>query len=93
MLAESGVCTEEEKKKCAYEFGENLQWACSNCKKNRDENEISPYTAKLLRIRALQAAGYPLKANDLTMEEWLDLAEIEFYYRQREIEAWQTKAK
>jgi len=71
----------------------HLEWACGNCPKKKDEDEISPYTYKLLRMRALKIAGYPVRANDLTMEEWLDLAEIEGFYNRMEIEAWQTKAK
>jgi len=38
---------------------------------------ISDYTLKLLRVRLLRQAGYPLHANDLTPEEWQDLGRIE----------------
>jgi hypothetical protein len=31
---------------------------------------------KLLQNRALQKAGYPLMANDLTLEEWFDLGRV-----------------
>ena len=72
----SGVCTDEEKEKCRNEFGDNLEWACGKCEKNR-EKDIHPYTAKLLRIRNMRMAGYPFGANDLTFEEWEDLGAIE----------------
>lgn len=88
-----GVCTEDEKRACEFEFGENIEWACSNCPKKKDESEINPYTLKLLKMRAIMSAGYPVKANDLTMEEWLDMAEINGFYAQQEAKAWQTKVK
>jgi hypothetical protein len=72
------LCTEDETAKCLAEFGEtkHLEWACANCPKKRPEN-IDPYTTKLLRIRQLKKAGYPLKTNELTMEEWFDLGWME----------------
>jgi hypothetical protein len=32
---------------------------------------------KIFRIRLLRIAGYPFKANDLTMQEWEDLGSLE----------------
>lgn len=61
---------------CELENAENIDWACGMCPKKRPE-DLSVYTQKLFRVRALKIAGYPLGANDLTYEEWLDLAEIE----------------
>lgn len=49
---------------------------CENCPKSRMEN-LSPYTHKLIRVRTLRDAGYPLKPEDLDYEEWLDLARID----------------
>jgi len=31
------------------------------------------YTFKLLHLSALQKGGYPFSADDLTLEEWVDL--------------------
>lgn len=42
---------------------------------------MSAYTWKLLRVRLLRLAGYPLSAEDLTPEEWQDLGEIELWLR------------
>ncbi|ACL05235.1 hypothetical protein Dalk_3547 [Desulfatibacillum aliphaticivorans] len=67
-----------EKSKCRAEFGDYLSWACGKCHKAREE-DLHPYTQKLFRIRALQKAGYPFRANDLALEEWLDLAAIEVW--------------
>lgn len=72
---QKGLCTENEKKKCEAEFGVNIEWACANCPQKRPE-DLSPYTVKLLSVRKLQKAGYPLEANDLTLEEWFDLGLI-----------------
>lgn len=55
-----------------------LEWACENCPKKRRE-DIEDYTKKLLNYRLLQKAGFPLKANDLTYEEWLDLGKINIW--------------
>lgn len=75
----SGICSDEEQKKCSAEFGDNLEWACANCEKKKsvEDLDISPYTGKLLRLRLMRIAGYPLAANDLTSEEWEDLGELE----------------
>jgi len=58
------------------EFEDLLEWTCRNCPKTRFE-DLHPYTRKLADLRMLRVAGYPLRANDLTMEEWLDLGHLE----------------
>ncbi len=45
------------------------------CPKERHA-DLHPYTVKLLRIRAMVEGGYPLQADDLTPDEWMDLGEI-----------------
>lgn len=72
----AGLCSGADREKCAAEFGDNLEWTCTNCEKKRAA-DLSPYTIKLLRLRNLRQAGYPLQANDLTLEEWLDLGDLE----------------
>ena len=72
----SGICDDGKREKCEAEFGDNLDWACKNCKETRAE-DIGEYTSKLLRLRTLRMAGYPFRANDFTPEEWQDLGEIE----------------
>jgi len=72
----AGVCDDREREKCENEFGDNMGWACDNCPKGRS-GEIGEYTRKLLINRLLKSAGYPLKSNDLTFAEWLDLGMIE----------------
>lgn len=48
---------------------------CRNCPKKR-AGDLHPYTVKLLQLRALQQAGYPFDADDLTYDEWLDLGRV-----------------
>jgi len=76
----SGICTDREEEKCRNEFGDNLEWACDNCKKKRAE-DLGPYTCKLLRLRNLRDAGYAFNPNDLTPEEWEDFGEVEQWLR------------
>lgn len=72
-------CTREDYQDCVAQFGEGkeLEWACKNCEYNKGEMTLHPYTEKLLNNRMLRLAGYPLRRNDLTVEEWLDLGRIE----------------
>lgn len=37
-------------------------------------DDFHPYTLQIMHLHALQFAGYPFGKNDLTVEEWLDLA-------------------
>ena len=41
----------------------------------------------MFKIRQLKMAGYPFAANDLTLEEWEDLGQVE------ETMKWQTKTQ
>jgi len=52
-----------------------LEWACAHCKKIQNE-EIHPYTQKLMSVRKLSLAGFPLDPEMLTYEEWLDLGRV-----------------
>lgn len=72
------ICDEKQIEKCSNEFGDNLEWTCSRgkCGKVRAQ-EFCEYTMKIFRIRLLRLAGYPFKANDLTMQEWEDLGALE----------------
>ncbi len=83
----TNACTEAERRKCEAEFGDNLEWTCERCPKKRPE-DIHPYTMKILRLRRLIRAGYPFQANDLTVEEWEDLATAN---EMIEKASWQTR--
>lgn len=55
--------------------GAELEWACGKCPK-KPEEDIHPYTHKLLQIKALKDAGFPLESDFLEYEEWVDLGRI-----------------
>lgn len=70
------LCNEREMEKCEEEMdGPELAWACANCQKKKSE-EVHEYTHKLLNIRTLQKAGFPLDPEILNYEEWLDLGKV-----------------
>lgn len=76
MMTNGEFCSDKDLAKCREEHdAAHLEWACDNCPKIR-EWEPHPYTAKLLNIRQLAAAGFPLDPEMLTYEEWLDLGRI-----------------
>jgi hypothetical protein len=52
------------------------EWTCRNCPETRFE-DLHPYTQHLLCVRMLRVGGYPLKQEDLSIEEWLDLGFVE----------------
>lgn len=68
-----GLCTKDEEAKCQEEHLEYVGRACANCQKLRPA-DIHPYLAQLLRLNRLRRAGYPLRADELTLAEWDDLA-------------------
>jgi len=72
----AGICSEQERLRCEVEAGEMVEWSCAHCPKARPE-DLHAYTLKLLWIRTLRRAGYPLAADDLTCEEWVDLGRLE----------------
>jgi hypothetical protein len=75
-MRKGDVCDDAEIVKCMEEYDEReLAWACAHCPKLKNE-EIHPYTRKLLDFRMLQKAGFPLEADMLTYEEWLDLGRV-----------------
>ena len=71
-MLRKGLCGGQDEANCAAEFGDGLAWACRRCPRKR-AGDLNPYTLKLLRCWQLQEAGYPIAANDLTLDEWMDL--------------------
>ena len=75
-MRDGKICTEADEKKCKEKYDPpQLDWACKNCKKLRDE-DIHPYTRKMLDVRNLQKSGFPMDADYLGYEEWLDLGKV-----------------
>lgn len=71
---EHGTCTPEQRQKCRAEYGQWLGHNCGECK--AASGEISQYTEWLFQVIRLQDAGCPVKADDLSLEQWLDLASL-----------------
>lgn len=73
----AGLCDAVQEEICRAEYSDDgLAWACGKCEKKKTDG-LHFYTVKLLKVRALKLAGYPLRANDLTLDEWIDLGRIE----------------
>jgi hypothetical protein len=73
-------CDAIQKNKCRKEIPEEemLVWTCSKCERGgKREIELGEYTQKMFRWIRLRNAGYPVRPNDLTPEEWNDLGLIE----------------
>lgn len=70
------VCRPELKMLCRQENSEFADWACRHCTEFRQPEAISPWTWHLLTLYRLQKAGYPFKANDLSLETWLLLGDV-----------------
>lgn len=82
-----GLCDDVQERKCLEEVGEALiSWTCEQCEKKKSR-DLDEYTVKMFKLRQLKKAGYPFGANDLTLEEWMDLGQVE------ETMEWQTKAQ
>ncbi len=71
MLAGGRLCNEEERRRCRAENGVFADWACGACAERVRPEAISPWTWHLVFLYQLSRAGYPFKANDLSLETWL----------------------
>jgi len=70
-LARGRLCRGEERRRCRAEQGAFADWACGECREYLRPEDISPWTWHLLFLHQLQEAGYPFRANDLTLDTWL----------------------
>jgi hypothetical protein len=57
---------------CEAQHGEFLEWSCANCPKVRTDN-ISERAMLIVYLHRLKKGGYPFGANDLEVEDWMDL--------------------
>jgi hypothetical protein len=71
MLAAGRLCGPEERRRCRAESGAFADWACGACTERVRPEAISPWTWHLIFLDRLSRAGYPFKANDLSLETWL----------------------
>jgi len=70
-LAAGRVCGPESRRRCRLESGGFADWACQACTEYLRPEAISPWTWHLVFLHRLQQAGYPFRANDLSLETWL----------------------
>lgn len=71
MLASGRLCGPEERRRCRLESGTFADWACGACDERVRPEAISPWTWHLVFLYQLSRAGFPFKANDLSLETWL----------------------
>lgn len=83
----AGLCDKRRETACRNEAGDDeiLAWMCEKCELKRFK-DLGPYTLKLLGIRRMRMAGYPFGKNDLSLEDWIDLARVE-----EALVKWQTR--
>ncbi len=70
-LAAGRICSPEVRQKCHLENGGFAAWACGVCQEYLRPEAVSPWTWHLLFLYQLRRAGYPFKADDLSLEAWL----------------------
>ena len=71
MLAAGRLCVPAQQRRCRSENGAFAAWACQACEEYLQPAAISPWTWHLVFLYQLSRAGYPFKANDLSLETWL----------------------
>ena len=70
-LAGGRLCQGQRRRQCRVESGEFADWACRSCREWVRPEAISPWSWHLYFLHQLKEAGYPFKANDLSLETWL----------------------
>lgn len=76
MLARGRLCGPAERRRCRTESGAFADWACATCAERVRPEAVSPWTWHLVFLYRLSLAGYPFKANDLSLETWLLLGTV-----------------
>jgi hypothetical protein len=75
-IAEGRLCQGERRRACRTANGPFAPWACRECREYVQPESISPWTWHLLFLHRLKEAGYPFRANDLSLETWLLLGTV-----------------
>jgi len=76
-MAAGRLCGPEEERRCRMESGPFAAWACTVCAEYLRPEALSPWTWHLLFLYRLKRAGYPFRANDLSLETWLLLGVVQ----------------
>jgi hypothetical protein len=75
-LAGGRLCGSDQRRQCRAEASSFAPWACAVCEEFLRPEAISPWTWHLLFLYQLSRAGYPFRANDLSLETWLLLGTV-----------------
>jgi hypothetical protein len=75
-VAQGRICGPTERRRCRMESGAFAAWACGECEEYLRPENLSPWTWHLLFLYRLSRAGYPFRANDLSLETWLLLGVV-----------------
>jgi hypothetical protein len=65
------LCGDAVRQQCRTGSGAFADWACRVCEEFQRPEAISPWTWHLVFLYQLSRAGYPFRANDLSLETWL----------------------
>ena len=75
-IARGRLCGSAQRRRCRAEAGSFADWACGVCEEFLRPEAVSPWTWHLVSLHQLRQAGYPFKANDLSLETWLLLGTV-----------------
>jgi hypothetical protein len=75
-VAQGRLCGAGERRRCRAQNGAFAAWACEVCEEYLRPENLSPWTWHLLFLYRLSRAGYPFRANDLSLETWLLLGVV-----------------
>jgi hypothetical protein len=75
-VAQGRLCGPAERRRCRRESGAFTAWACGVCEEYLRPETLSPWTWHFLFLYRLSQAGYPFRANDLSLETWLLLGAV-----------------
>lgn len=53
-----------------------MAWMCKSCRA-KSGTRTAPWFNQVWLLRSLQKAGYPFEKNDLTLAQWLGIAQLE----------------
>jgi len=70
------LCGPAERRRCRTASGSFADWACGVCQEYLRPEAMSPWTWHLVFLHQLSRAGYPFRANDLSLETWLLLGTV-----------------
>lgn len=66
----------EQRKKCASTSGPFIEQVCATCER-RVKYTPSPWFNHIWFLWRMKRGGYPFKSNELSVEEWLAIADLD----------------